>query len=281
MKVGLVLISLFSTLFAFVNRVSEMNALKEAAENAYLSGNYPQAIKSYQILLEEYNATEDEIIINLANVNYLAGNSEKAIENYSSLVNHQKKEIRSLASNQLGIISYLEGNTEKASNSFKNAIIADPFNLKAVYNYELLNKSDGDINSFKKESRQGVPEKGNGNQKVKQEKKSESKSSDKAGGERQGSDQGDLAGEEVSGSKDKGDDKALQYSKDNSADKDKKSDKRGDQSKEDLISNRIRNQGMSPERAFQILESMNTEEQIYLQQLKRKSLNNDKDIPPY
>lgn len=161
-------------LFFQQNAVSKANRLRSKAKKEYFAREYLKAFKTYETLFDATDIKDDAASINYANaafmssnillggfygtsdkqnklpdsvLNQLAGISESE---YTRLRSAGDNKIASVASNQLGYSTVKAGNLfadEKtdsilavALDHFKDALLANPLNDSARYNYELLKK---------------------------------------------------------------------------------------------------------------------------------------------
>ena len=166
-----VCIGLFVLVYFFMqkNATSQTNQLKRKAKKEYLASTYTEAAATYKHLIDSLKIQNDAASMNYANAIFLSlsgknrpndSTRQKALDTslseyaklFSSSSNHV---IASLASNQTGFVT-LKGNDifSKSPASidsalslslvhFKNALIKDPQNEPARYNYELIKKIAG------------------------------------------------------------------------------------------------------------------------------------------
>lgn len=139
MKVLLFVILSFVT-FTDPGKISRINTLKSEARKAFNAGDYQTAVSKYQMLKDSLLVNEDEIKLNLAHAYYQLKDSAQAISTYQEATASLDKSIRSKANQQLGIINNQQSKFEEALSNFKQAIKADPNNMDARYNYEMLKK---------------------------------------------------------------------------------------------------------------------------------------------
>src|SRR6188768_1775555 len=121
-------------------KIGNINSAKAEARKAYTSGDYKTAVAKYRYLIDSLNVTEDEVMLNLANAYYQLKDTANAFTNYQSLTGSTKNVVRSKAQQQIGIMNHQKGKLEEALKNYKQAIKADPSNIDARYNYELLKK---------------------------------------------------------------------------------------------------------------------------------------------
>lgn len=119
--------------------IREINSLKKEARDAFSKADYKTAIEKYSYLRDTLNVTDDAVLLNLAHAYFYLNDTANAISAYQNLTSAEAS-IRSKAYVQLGVIHNRQGAQEEALQYFKDAIKADPDNMDARYNYELLKK---------------------------------------------------------------------------------------------------------------------------------------------
>jgi hypothetical protein len=277
MKMALILLGIFSVVTSFFTRITEMNKLKESASRAYYQGDYLSASLIYQELQRKYSNKDEKLLINLSHSLFQASKYGEAAFYYERLRHSENPATRSIALNQLGIIASNSGDEKLSVKYFRLAIVEDPSNLKAIYNYEVLRKTSAERKSNKQ------------NQKTDQQPES---SGIKGRGKKIGSitveDGGDEGDESsaggkgrTNGSESSAGDRSGKSDAQNKSEKEKKNNANGDKTKQDIVSNKLKKFGISPSQAYQILESMKREEIIYLQQIRHKSTDRKQTGPDY
>lgn len=123
-----------------INKIAESNRLKKEAAQAVSNENYKQAINCYRALIDTLGVDDEQVLMNMANALYYHNDTASARQYYSKLALAEAKDIRSQAYNQLGVLSKQSQKLEESLLSFKNALLADPTNEEARYNYELVKK---------------------------------------------------------------------------------------------------------------------------------------------
>jgi tetratricopeptide (TPR) repeat protein len=123
-----------------LDKISQVNRLKEEAAISYQQGNYVVALVNYRYLFHSLQIKDDEIQINLAHCYYLSGDTVQARKFYQSSTGATRSVIRSIAWQQLGILAYRQNHFERSADYFKQALKDSPYNEGARYNYELLSK---------------------------------------------------------------------------------------------------------------------------------------------
>jgi tetratricopeptide (TPR) repeat protein len=254
-------------IFTDPGKINQINTLKNEARKAFNTGDFQTAASKYQILKDSLSVNEDEINLNLAHAYYQLSDSAQAISTYQEATASLDKTIRSKANQQLGIINNQQGKFEEALNNFKQAIKADPNNMDARYNYEMLKKKLEE--KKKQEEQQKQDPKQNDQQKNKdEEKKEEQNKKDKEKSEQEKK-------EDQKKSENK-DEKSKEEKKDEEQKKDeqqKDSEKPSEEKKETppSVSEKLQQMKISEEKAKMLLEAMKNQEVQYLQQNKRKA----------
>jgi tetratricopeptide (TPR) repeat protein len=134
-------IFLFLTLLGDgLKEASRINNAAQEAEGMYSRGQYRQALALYQYLADSLQVRDEELTLNLAHAAYHAGDQSVATRNYNLLAKNTDPALRSIAFTQLGLIYFQKGNPERALYSFKQALIQNPMNETARFNYELVKK---------------------------------------------------------------------------------------------------------------------------------------------
>ena len=123
-----------------LNFIGNINRLQKEAGEAFQKKDYLIAILKYNQLIDNYELIDDKIYLNLAHCYYLTDKHKQANYYYLQAIKTGGNTSKSLALNQLACIEYAGDNYEDALNLFKEAILNDPLNYKARYNYELLKK---------------------------------------------------------------------------------------------------------------------------------------------
>lgn len=139
MKVLLTWLLLLSTL-TDPGKISKVNTLKKEAQKAYNAGDYTTAIEKYRMLKDSMKVAEDEVTLNLANAYFQKNDTTAALTEYQQISSSTNNAIRSKSNQQIGVLNNRQGKFEEALANFKQAIKADPNNMDARYNYEMLKK---------------------------------------------------------------------------------------------------------------------------------------------
>lgn len=230
-------------------RIDQINKLTKEAEIAFKNKDFTETIEKYELLIDSFDFSNEQVYLNLAHSHLLSKDTLKAIENYNYASLADKSEIKSIALQQLGNISEKNNKLEDALNFYKASIIADPKNNDSKYNYELVKKK---LNN-KKDQKQN-----NKSQNEKNKDSSESKKNDSKGQ----------------------DDK--NNKKDSEEKKSENKENNSSKSNEESVEEKLKKINMSKKKAEMILDALNNNEFQYIQQLKRKSKKKlDKNKPDW
>jgi hypothetical protein len=269
--------------------IGKINTLKREARDAYAAGDYKTAISKYRVLVDSLHATEDEVMLNLANAYYHANDTAQALSGYQSVIGSPKPNIRSKAQQQLGIMNHRTGKLEEALNNFKQAIKADPNNRDARYNYEMLKKK---IEEQKKkdEQQQNRDKQNKENQKQDDQQKDQQKQDQKKNDEQKKKEQ-EQKDQQQKDQKEKEQQEKEQEKKDQQKKEDaEKKDQKDSEEKQEKNekqpppdwSKKLQDMKMTEEKARMILEAMKNQEKQYLQQNQRKATKpRDKGKPDW
>lgn len=111
-----------------------------AAVKFYKQGDYRNAIIQYEFALREEPLQADRIKFNIAQCWFALDTMGKAEELYREVYDRLPATEKSVALNNLGIISVRKKVSDKALQYFKQALIANPENDNARFNYEWILK---------------------------------------------------------------------------------------------------------------------------------------------
>jgi tetratricopeptide (TPR) repeat protein len=140
MKALLFMIFLLSLPSGGIKTISRLNQYSAEAADAYREQNYIKAITAYEYILNELEIKDDQLRLNLAHSYFKANLLKQALEQYDILSHHPSNHVSAVAHLQLGNIEAKNKKYKKALGLFKRALLADPSNESARYNYELINK---------------------------------------------------------------------------------------------------------------------------------------------
>jgi hypothetical protein len=134
---GILLIGLFT---GGLSTISLINEYADTAAAAYKKGDYIESIAAYEYLLENLEVQDDQLRLNLGHSYFRIGELQKARQQYTLLAEHSSRHIRAIALLQLGNIAAQNKKYMQALSYFRNALVVEPGNALARYNYELIKK---------------------------------------------------------------------------------------------------------------------------------------------
>ncbi|RIJ42677.1 tetratricopeptide repeat protein [Pontibacter oryzae] len=140
MKTALAAILLISLFGGGITAISRINSNARNAAAAYARHDYTEAVASYKYLVEDLEVNDDQLRLNLAHAYYQASLYPQAMASYQLLADHPTQHLRAVAHLQLGNIYTKQKKYKQALAFYKQALIAEPSNDAARYNYELLKK---------------------------------------------------------------------------------------------------------------------------------------------
>ena len=139
MKTGILLV--FLALVGGWGRLSAIHDRNEAVQRAhaaYQRGNYPVAATLYKEAVEKLGTPDEAVLLNLGHAHTRAGQLVAARAAYGRLLTSRQPRVRSVAHQQLGVLAADKGDYVQALRQLKQALLANPANAVARYNYELI-----------------------------------------------------------------------------------------------------------------------------------------------
>ncbi|WP_299820619.1 tetratricopeptide repeat protein [uncultured Pontibacter sp.] len=140
MKVLFFVIFLISVLGGGLRSISKVNEYNAKAALAFKKQQYHEAIVAYEYLLHDLEINDDQVRLNLAHTYYKANRFKEALQQYHLLADNKARHLRSVVHLQLGNIATKQKKYKQALSLYKQALVADPANEAARYNFELLKK---------------------------------------------------------------------------------------------------------------------------------------------
>ena len=131
-------LAVFLLIPASWTRVSRLNSAIDVAAESYAKAEYEQSIVNHQVLIDEFGYASPELDYNLGLSNQFAEKVDEAAGYYDKASIAPNKMLASFAYNQGGVLLGDKKEYEPALSKFKSALIQDPNNEVARYNYELL-----------------------------------------------------------------------------------------------------------------------------------------------
>lgn len=133
---GIFLVLLF--LPASWTRVSRLNAAIDQAAASYAAAEYRQSIKDHRLLVDGFQLASASLDFNLGLSYHYSSKPEEAAASFDKASQSLDKLLASFAYNQGGVILGNKQDYQAALSKFQSALIQDPLNEVARYNYELL-----------------------------------------------------------------------------------------------------------------------------------------------
>lgn len=119
-------------------RVSRLNSAIGEAEESYSKAEYESSVEKHLGLIENFQYTSSELDFDLGLSYHYAEKLDEAAASYDKSSISPNKMISSFSFNQSGVLLGAKQEYEAALNKFQSALIKDPTNEVARYNYEML-----------------------------------------------------------------------------------------------------------------------------------------------
>ncbi|OEK05153.1 hypothetical protein [Roseivirga misakiensis] len=206
-----------------------------------------------------------------------------AESNYKRVKDSGDKRLASLAHNQLGVISYKMGEqspdekesfTQSALTNFKKALLNNPQNDQARYNYELLKKL------IRQQEQQEQDQKDQNKDQEKKDDKDQ-KDQEKQDQDKQDQEKKDQEKKDQE-NKDQEEQENQEQKKDDKEGEENEEQKEGEQKEDPLekLKEKLKEMNIPLEKAQMILEAMKNNETQYVQQKKRKATQRKDNSKP-
>lgn len=247
------------------------NAAIKAASNDYANAKYEASVASHLLLSTDFGINSPHSSYNLALSYHYNEQLEEAKAAYLGLIGSADPVIASFASNQNGTILGKQEKYKEALEAFKFALIKNPMNEPARYNYELLSRwlEDNEDQDQEDQDQEDQEKKEQEDQEQEQENQDQDKNKeDKKDGEGDEKSEEDEATESEK-KEDKSGEKSEQE-KESEEPSDMESDLSEREKSKEQMKERLKEMNLSPEQASQILDAMNAAELRYIQQNKKK-----------
>ena len=140
MLFGRILLFILLIIPASWKRIAERNGAIEQAERFYAETKFEDAVRQHLLLISDYGLNSEEVQFNLALSYQNNGQEADAQKTYTGLIPASHAILPSFAANQVGVIQGREKKYQEALESFKTALLKNPENEYARYNYELLSR---------------------------------------------------------------------------------------------------------------------------------------------
>lgn len=139
MKTGFLLIFLaFWGGWHGLSGIRDRNESIRKAQEAYHQGNYLVSATYYKEAVEKLGATDEAVLLNWGHASARAGQPGTARTAYGRLLLSRQPQMRSVARQQLGVLAASKGEYAQALRLLKQALVANPANTVARYDYELI-----------------------------------------------------------------------------------------------------------------------------------------------
>lgn len=256
-------------------KTTKINNIKKEAGEAYKAGNYDKAAAKYSLLADSLGVSEDEILLNLGHSYYHLGDTSGAKRSYQSLLTSSNKDLKSIASQQLGVMAKDAQKLEESLSYLKNAIKANPKNEGAKYDYEVVKKlleqqqnqqnqdqdnQDQQDQDQENEQNQQDQENEQNQDQQNQDNQDQQKSDEQKESEQQNSD------EQKDGEEKEGEQKDQEQQQEG-----EKSEEEKQREMDEATKQKLQEMNISEEKARMILEALRNNEIQYIQQQKRQS----------
>ncbi len=119
-------------------RVTRLNNAITTAEESYSTANYEKSVADHLVLVNEFEYSSPALSFDLGLSHQFSEKPDEALTHYDQATQSPNKMLASFAFNQSGVITGNKKEYEAALSKFQSALIKDPTNETARYNYELL-----------------------------------------------------------------------------------------------------------------------------------------------
>lgn len=119
-------------------RVSRLNSAIEKAETSYAEAKYSESAEDHLVLVNDFQLKSSSLDFDLALSHHYAEKLEEAAAYYDQATQSLDRVLASFAYNQGGVLLGNKKEYQAALSKFQSALIKDPGNEQARYNFELL-----------------------------------------------------------------------------------------------------------------------------------------------
>ncbi|WP_223860438.1 tetratricopeptide repeat protein [Spirosoma validum] len=121
-----------------LNQISRNNQARQEAQTAYQAGDFTRALRLYAYLSRTTTTIDPAVRLNLGHTYFQLKLYPRAKPQYEALLQSDRPDLRTAAATQLGVMSCLEGDSATALSLFQRALLENPDNEPARYNFELV-----------------------------------------------------------------------------------------------------------------------------------------------
>lgn len=119
-------------------RVSRLNTAIKTAERSYSEANYEKSVADHLVLINDFEHKSPALSFDLGLSHHYSEKLDEAQTWYDQATQSPDNKLVSFAFNQNGVIIGNKKEYEAALSKFQSALIKDPTNEQARYNYEML-----------------------------------------------------------------------------------------------------------------------------------------------
>ncbi len=266
-------------LIAFVGNnpkeIAKINELKRDAELFFKQSNFQEAANNYIYLTDSLNVEDPEVMLNLAHCYYQMADSASAKTAYQNVAALGVNEAKSIAYQQLGVMAKKPESLEESLQLMKAAVKANPSNLDARYDYEVVKKL------LEKQQEEQQNQKNNEDQEQNEEEKQNE--------EEQNQEQQENQEQQQDQEKEKGEQQQQEEQQEQEGEEGEEQEQQeeqegeeGDEQQEQEATpkEKLEEMNISEEKARMILEAMRNNEIQYIQQQKRKATKRPESDKP-
>ncbi len=123
-----------------LNPISRNNQARQEAQTAYQTGYYQRALSLYVYLSRTTTTIDPAVRLNLGHTYFQLKQYRKAKLQYETLFQSDRPDLRTAAATQLGVLACLQGDSLAALYLFERALLENPENEPARYNFELIKR---------------------------------------------------------------------------------------------------------------------------------------------
>ena len=255
--------------------IAKINELKRDAERFFKQNNFQAAANKYIFLKDSMNIEDPEMMLNLAHCYYQLADSSNARTTYQNVAALGSDEAKSIAYQQLGVMAKKPESLEESLQLMKAAVKANPSNLDARYDYEVVKKL------LEKQQQEQQNQQNNDDQQQQEEEKQNEEEQDQEQQENQEQQQDQ--------EKDKGEQQQQEQQQEQEGEEGEEQEQQQEQEGEEgqeeqeqeaTPKEKLEEMNISEEKARMILEAMRNNEIQYIQQQKRKATKRPESDKP-